>query len=103
MKLNSIIKLSKVFGAGLVSNDGFIIDAQFTIGYDAEKFGATAARIVNRIRKSLDVEKASAIFYTQKSVFFIRETEEGIFFAICHKDANIGLIKIKIEQTLKKK
>ncbi|OPX18214.1 hypothetical protein BXT86_02325 [candidate division WOR-3 bacterium 4484_100] len=102
MKLNSIVKIPKVLGAGLASDDGFIIDAQFTVGYDAEKFGATAARVVSRIKKSLELERASAILYTQKSVFFIRETEDGIFFAICQKDANIGLIKIKIDKALKK-
>jgi predicted regulator of Ras-like GTPase activity (Roadblock/LC7/MglB family) len=98
MKVTELTRIPKVLGAGLSTDDGFIIDSQFTIGYDAEKSAAMAARVVNRIKSSLDLEKASAILYTRHNVFFVKETDEGIYFVICQKDANIGLVKIKIDK-----
>lgn len=98
MKVDELTKISKVLGAGIATDDGFIIDSQFTVGYDADKSAAMAAQVVNRVKKSLDVEKASVIIYTQDNVFFIKEAEDGIFFVICQKDANLGLIKIKIDK-----
>jgi predicted regulator of Ras-like GTPase activity (Roadblock/LC7/MglB family) len=58
-----------------------------------------AAQIVNRIKKSLNIEKTTSILYTSNSVFFIKNTEEGIFFVICQKDANLGLVKINIDKS----
>jgi len=98
MKVAELTRMPKVLGAGLGSDDGFIIDSQFTVGYDAEKSAAMAARVVNRIKTSLNIEKASAILYTRNNVFFIKETDAGIYFVICQKDANLGLIKIKIDK-----
>jgi predicted regulator of Ras-like GTPase activity (Roadblock/LC7/MglB family) len=98
MKVTELTRIPKVLGAGLSTDDGFIIDSQFTIGYDAEKSAAMAARVVSRIKSSLDLEKASAILYTQNNVFFVKETDEGIYFVICQKDANLGLVKIKIDK-----
>jgi predicted regulator of Ras-like GTPase activity (Roadblock/LC7/MglB family) len=98
MKLTDITKIPKVLGAGNVTYDGFIIDSQFTVGYDAAKFGAMAARIVNQIKKSLRVEEGTAILYTTNVVFFARAKADGVFFVICNKDANLGLIKIKMDK-----
>lgn len=98
MKVEELIRIPKVLGAGIATEDGFIIDSEFTVGYDAEKSAAMAARVVSRIKKSLNVERASTILYTQKHVFFIKEKEDAIFFVICQKDANIGLVKIRIDR-----
>ncbi len=98
MKLADIAKIPKVFGAGTVTYDGFIIDSQFTVGYDATKFGAMAARIVNQIKKSLRVEEGSVIIYTSDIVFFAKAKPESVFFVICSKEANLGLIKIKMDK-----
>jgi predicted regulator of Ras-like GTPase activity (Roadblock/LC7/MglB family) len=98
MKIAELTRIPKVLGAGISTDDGFVIDSQFTVGYDAEKSAAMAARVVNRIKSSLGLEKASAVLYTQKNVFFIRQTDEGIYFVICQKDANLGLVKIKIDK-----
>jgi len=98
MKLDALTKIPKVLGAGIATADGFVIESQFTVGYNAEKSAAMAAKVVNTTKQSLNIKKVSVIFYTQNSVFFIRETEAGIFFVICQKDANIGLVKIKINK-----
>lgn len=93
-----LTKIPKVIGAGLVTTDGFVIESQFTAGYDAEKTSAMAARVVSRIKQSLNIEKASAIFYTENNVFFVKETKAGIIFVVCQRDANIGLVKIHIDK-----
>ncbi|UCD18944.1 MAG: roadblock/LC7 domain-containing protein [candidate division WOR-3 bacterium] len=98
MKIKDLIKIPKVLGAGLVSDDGFIIDGQATYEYDTEKLGAIAARVVNRIKKSLDVEGASAIVYTRDNVLFLKEGAEGIIFVICQKDVNVGLVRIRLNK-----
>lgn len=98
MKVDELARIPKVLGAGIATEDGFVVESQFSVGYNAERSAAMAAQIVNSIRRSLDVEKASAILYTSKSVFFIKESENGIFFVICHKDANLGLVKIKTDK-----
>jgi predicted regulator of Ras-like GTPase activity (Roadblock/LC7/MglB family) len=98
MKIADLIKIPKVLGAGLVSEDGFIIDGQAAYEYDTEKLGAIAARVVNRIKKSLDVEGASAIVYTRDNVLFLRERTEGILFVICQKDVNVGLVRIRLNK-----
>ncbi len=98
MKLDTLTKIPKVLGVGLATVDGFVIESQFTVGYNAEKSGAMAAQVVKTIKQSLNIEKVSVIFYLQNSVFFIKETDAGIFFVMCQKDANIGLIKIKINK-----
>jgi len=98
MKLTDITKIPKVLGAGTVTYDGFIIDSQFTAGYEAAKFGAMAARIVGQVKKSLRVEEGGVILYTPKVVFFARAKPENVFFVICAKDANLGLIKLKMDK-----
>ncbi|MBA7512565.1 hypothetical protein ES705_04572 [subsurface metagenome] len=98
MKVDEITKIPKVLGAGLATDDGFIIESKFIVGYDPEKFSSMAALIMKRIKKCLNIEKTSAIFYASNSVFFVKNTEAGIFFVICKKDANIGLVKINIDR-----
>ena len=98
MKLTELTKIPKVLGAGVVSMDGFIVESQFTVGYDAEKFGAMAARIVNQISKSLKTEASSVILYAPNIVFFAKARGDGVLFTIGTKDANLGLIKIKFDK-----
>jgi predicted regulator of Ras-like GTPase activity (Roadblock/LC7/MglB family) len=98
MKIAELTKIQKVLGAGLVSEDGFIIEGQATFEYDTDKLGAIAARVVNRIKNSLEVAKASAIIYTKDNVLFLRDSADGIIFVICQKDANVGLVKIRMEK-----
>ncbi|MGB9720245.1 MAG: roadblock/LC7 domain-containing protein [bacterium] len=98
MELFQLTKIPKVLGAGLATYDGFIIDSQFAHGYDAEKFGAMSAKIVNQIRKNFERENASIVLYTENIVFLAKAKNEGILFVIADKDANLGLIKIKFEK-----
>lgn len=98
MKMEEITRIPRVLGAGLATDDGFIVESQFTVGYDAEKSAAMAAQVINVTVRSLTVENVSVVLYTQDSVFFIKKVEEGVFFVICQKDANLGLIKIKIDK-----
>lgn len=98
MNIDDFTKIPKVLGAGLVSEDGFIIEGQAKFEYDTEKLGAIAARVVNRIKNSLDVAKASAIIYTTDNVLFLRDSADGIAFVICQKDANVGLVKIRLDK-----
>jgi len=98
MKLQELTKIPKVLGAGVASKDGFIVESQFAVGYDPEKFGAMAARIVNQINKSLKIEASSVILYSPNMVFFARAKADGIIFAIGNKDANLGLLKIKFDK-----
>jgi predicted regulator of Ras-like GTPase activity (Roadblock/LC7/MglB family) len=98
MKMEEITRIPRVLGAGLATDDGFIVESQFTVGYDAEKSAAMAAQVINATVRSLTAENVSVVLYTQNSVFFIKKVEEGVFFVICQKDANLGLIKIKIDK-----
>ncbi|MEO0205907.1 MAG: hypothetical protein ABIL22_04445 [candidate division WOR-3 bacterium] len=98
MELFQLTKIPRVLGAGLATYDGFIIDSQFAHGYDAEKYGAMSAKIVNQIRKNFEKENASIILYTENIVFLAKAKKEGILFVIADKDANLGLIKIKFEK-----
>ena len=98
MKLQEFTKIPKVLGVGLVGEDGFIIEGQSTYEYDTERLGAVAARVVNRIKNSLNVKEASAVIYTKDNVLFLKEIATGIVFVICHKDANVGLVKIRLNK-----
>jgi len=98
MKLQELTKIPKVLGAGVVTKDGFLVESQFTVGYDAEKYGAMAARIVSQIHKSLRLDSSSVILYAPNIVFFIKAKGDGILFAVGNKDANLGLIKIKFDK-----
>lgn len=98
MKIGELTKIPKVLGAGLVGEDGFIIDGRSTFEYDTEKLGAIAARVVNRIKQSLNAHDASAIIYTQDNVLLLRESAEGIVFVMCQKDANVGLVRIRLSK-----
>ena len=98
MKIGDFTKIQKVLGAGLASEDGFIIEGEARFQYDMDKLSAISARVANRIKNSLDVKKASAIIYTQDNVLFLRDTAEGIVFVICQKDANVGLVKIRLDK-----
>lgn len=98
MKVGEFTKMQKVLGAGLVSEDGFIIEGQAKFEYDMEKLGAIAARVANRIKTSMNLEKAAAIIYTQDNVLFLKDSTEGIVFVICQKDANVGLVKIRLSK-----
>jgi predicted regulator of Ras-like GTPase activity (Roadblock/LC7/MglB family) len=98
VKLEEITRIPRVLGAGLATDDGFIVESQFTVGYDAEKSAAMAAQIINVTMRSLTAQNASVVLYTHTSVFFIKKVEEGVFFVICQRDANLGLIKIKVDR-----
>jgi len=98
MNLTELTKIPKVLGAGLVTNDGFLIESQCTVGYNAEKFGAMAAKIIDQIKKSLSIKEGSVILYASKIIFLAKSKPEGALFVIGHKDANLGLIKIKFEK-----
>ena len=98
MKISDFTKIQKVLGAGMVSEDGFIIEGQAKFEYDMDKLGAIAARVAHRIKNSLNIEKASAIVYTEDNVLFLKESTEGIVFVICQKDANVGLVKIRLNK-----
>jgi predicted regulator of Ras-like GTPase activity (Roadblock/LC7/MglB family) len=98
MKMSDFTKIQKVLGAGLVSEDGFIIEGQAKFEYDMDKLGAIAARVASRIKKSLNLDRASAIIYTQDNVLFLKDSAEGILFVICQKDANVGLVKIRLNK-----
>jgi predicted regulator of Ras-like GTPase activity (Roadblock/LC7/MglB family) len=98
MKIEDLTKIHKVLGAGLVDPEGTLIESRITFDYDAEKLGAMAARVVNRSKKSLGLDRVSVILYAKNIVLFTRETDKGIFFVVCQKDANLGLIKVKIEK-----
>ena len=98
MKVSEFTKMQKVLGAGLVSEDGFIIEGQAKFEYDMEKLGAISARVANRIKTSMNLEKAAAIIYTQDNVLFLKDSTEGIVFVICQKDANVGLVKIRLSK-----
>ncbi len=98
MKIGDFTKMQKVLGAGLVSEDGFIIEGQAKFEYDMDKLGAIAARVASRIKNSLNLDKASAIVYTEDNVLFLRDSTEGIIFVICQKDANVGLVKIRLNK-----
>ena len=98
MELSQLTKIPRVLGAGMATFDGFIIDSQFVHGYDAEKFGAMSAKIVNQIKKNFGKENASIILYTDNIIFLAKAENEGVLFTIADKDANLGLIKIKFEK-----
>ncbi len=98
MDLSQLTKIPRVFGAGLATFDGFIVDSQFSHGYDSEKFGAMAAKILNQVQKNLGPESGSIILYTENIVFLARAKSEGVLFVIADKEANLGLIKIKFEK-----
>jgi predicted regulator of Ras-like GTPase activity (Roadblock/LC7/MglB family) len=44
------------------------------------------------------VEEGSVIIYTSDIVFFARAKPDSVFFVICSKEANLGLIKIKMDK-----
>ncbi len=98
MMLSVLTRIPRVFGAGIATFDGFIIDSQFIHGYDAERFGAMAAKIMTQVKKNLGPESGSVILYTQDILFLAKAKPEGIIFVVCDKDANLGLIKIKFEK-----
>ena len=98
MKVTDFTKMPKVLGAGLVSTDGFIIDGRSTYEYDMDRLGAIAARVVNRIKNSFNVERSSAVIYTQDNVLFLKEGAEGIVFVMCQKDVNVGLMRIRLNK-----
>ena len=98
MKLSEITKIPKVSGAGIATPDGFVIESQFTVGHDPEKTAAMAAQIMKRIRNSLNAASSTVIIYTTKSIFLLKETKDGIYYIVCQKDANLGLVKIKVDK-----
>ncbi len=98
--IEELTRIHKVLGAGLVTDDGSMLESRVGFDYDASRLGALAARLVGSTKKSLGLEKASVIVYLGRIVFFARETARGIFFVVCQKDANIGLIKIKIDKII---
>ena len=98
MIIEELTKIHKVLGAGLVTNEGVVLESHITSDYNPDKLGALAARIVNRAKQSLGLAKTSVILYTLNLVFFAKETEKGIFFVMCRKDANIGLVMLKIDK-----
>lgn len=98
MKLEDITRIPRVLGAGLATDDGFIVESQCTVGYDAEKAAAMAAQIINVTMRSLTAKNASVVLYTLNSIFFIKKVQEGVFFVICQRDANLGLIKIRVDR-----
>ena len=67
MKMDEITRIPRVLGAGLATDDGFIVESQFTVGYDAEKSAAMAAQVINATVRTLTAENVSVVLYTQEN------------------------------------
>ncbi|MEO0225544.1 MAG: roadblock/LC7 domain-containing protein [candidate division WOR-3 bacterium] len=94
----ALSKLPGVIGVGLVSEDGFIIDSQFSYGYDAERFGAMAAKIQQELKRLFADEEMKLLLYTHKITFLSKKTEDSVAFIVAERNTNVGLLRVNLDK-----
>lgn len=99
--MNGFQNLSKVpgvLGVGLVSEDGFIIKSQFAYGYNAERFGAMAAKIQQEIKRLFVDESLKILLYTNQVIFLSKRAQDGVVFVVAERNTNVGLLKVSLDK-----
>ena len=96
--LQSLIKVPGVLGAGLATDDGFIIESQFAYGYNAERFAAMAAKIQQEIKKLFADEDSKVLLYTNQVIFLSKKAQEGVAFIVAERNTNVGLLRVSLDK-----
>ena len=96
--LQSLSKIPGVIGIGLASDDGFIVESQFVYGYNAERFGAMAAKIQQEIKKIFTDEEVKILLYTNQLTFLSKKALEGVAFIVAERNTNVGLLRVSLDK-----
>jgi predicted regulator of Ras-like GTPase activity (Roadblock/LC7/MglB family) len=99
--LSELNKTSGITGSMLVGQDGIVIAADLSSGYDSETVGALASSISSTVTKSLERMKQSSlkqvIIEGENGKFFISSTPVGFLVVTTQERVNMGLIRLEMK------
>ena len=104
--LEDLNKTSGINGSLIVGRDGIVIAADLKSNYQDEAVGASAASIVDTVKKSM--ERLSNESFKQitveasKGKLFLTDVGIGILAVTTDPQVNVGLIRLEIKNAAEK-
>lgn len=99
--LSELNKTSGITGSMLVGQDGIVIAADLSSGYDSETVGALASNISSTVSKSLERMQQTSlqqiIVEGETGKFFISSTSVGFLVVTTEESVNMGLIRLEMK------
>lgn len=104
--LGDLNKTPDVIGSCVVAEDGILVATDFNTEIDVETIGALISSVIRSAR--LAVEKMdygdvkSFMLEADKNKLFFSRCKFGYLVVITNADANLGLIRVEMKNTVKK-
>ncbi len=104
--LSELNKTPGITGSMVVGNDGIVIAADLSEGFEGETVGALAASITSNVQKSLDRLHTSPLsqvtIEADNAKLFFSDAGLGILVVTCETEVNIGLVRLEIKNAISK-
>ncbi len=102
--LFSLTSLPNLMGALIVGEDGLVRENRLKIDLDQESSGAITAELFREITAGLPKidygELQQFLLETDEFIFWTMKLKKYILLLICRGEANLGYLKIRVEQIL---
>lgn len=103
--LAELNKLPDVIGSCIVAEDGILVATDFHSEIDAETVGALMSSIIRASRQTIEKldygEIRSFMLEADKNKLFFGRCKFGYLVVITGPEANLGLIRVEIRDTIK--
>ena len=104
--LFSLTSLPSLIAALVIGDDGLVRDSRLKIDFDQENLGATGAQIFREIRENLPTINFGALnqflLETEEMDFWAVKLKKYILLMVCRSEANLGFLKIQVDQILER-
>lgn len=104
--LFSLTSLPSLMAALVIGDDGLVRESRLKIDFDQESLGATGAQIFREIRENLPSinfgELHQFLLETEEMDFWAVKLKKYILLMVCRSEANLGFLKIQVDQILER-
>jgi predicted regulator of Ras-like GTPase activity (Roadblock/LC7/MglB family) len=104
--LFSLTSLPSLMAALVIGDDGLVRESRLKIDFDQENLGATGTQIFREIRENLSTinfgELHQFLLETEEMDFWAVKLKKYILLMVCRSEANLGFLKIQVEQILER-
>ena len=104
--LFSLTSLPSLMAALVIGDDGLVRESRLKIDFDQENLGATGAQIFREIRESLPRISFGGLqqflLETEEMCFWAIKLKKYILLLVCRSEANLGFLKIQVDQILER-
>jgi len=104
--LFSLTSLPSLMAALIIGDDGLVRESRLKIDFDQESLGATGTQIFREIRENLPSINFGQLYQvlleTEEMDFWAVKLKKYILLMVCRSEANLGFLKIQVDQILER-